>query len=193
MCVRTCDGYYWPLGTNVPSWRFARARRACDSRCTSPTELFVLRGGNLELEQMRDVNGRAYSKMPNAFAYRKERKASCYCKPDPWSEAAWRRHVELARIETAALQKARASQEARERATAKRKAKAREAAARREARIEIARTAWRERARRRAGFSQPVAPPVRAAFLRARYAYAQTLQENGAAGVTTDRLSGGEA
>jgi hypothetical protein len=88
LCVRTCDGYYWPVSFATTRGGFARDARQCESSCSAPAQLFVHRNPGADVEHMVDLQGRPYSSMENAFRYREEYVENCRCKPEPWSEAA---------------------------------------------------------------------------------------------------------
>lgn len=98
MCVRLCDGYYWPVSYGVPSRRFRRDRAVCESSCGAPAELFYLSSNSDDVANMRSLGGKRYGKLKNAFAYRKPGSAQCKCKPDPWSPIAKARHARYAAI-----------------------------------------------------------------------------------------------
>ena len=81
LCVRSCDGYYFPVSFSALPSRFAQDLRKCQSRCAAPAELFVYRNPGEEPEQMVSADGRrAYSDQPNAWRYRKEYIKGCSCK-----------------------------------------------------------------------------------------------------------------
>lgn len=92
MCVRLCDGYYFPISFSVTRQNFVRDARACDSRCSGQARLFVYRNPGGELDAMEDLQGRPYRQLPTAFLYRATHVPSCKCQPDPWEEAAQDRH-----------------------------------------------------------------------------------------------------
>jgi len=87
MCVRLCDGYYWPISYGGRAGDLDKDEEVCKSSCTSPTRLFVIRGDG-EADTMEDLSRRPYSKLENAFAYRTSYNAECKCKPHPWEQAA---------------------------------------------------------------------------------------------------------
>jgi hypothetical protein len=77
-CVRTCDGFYFPLSASTGSDRADEA--ACNRLCpTSETKLYVGQvGGEMDDARARH-NGRRYAQMGNAFAYRTSLSKSCAC------------------------------------------------------------------------------------------------------------------
>jgi len=73
-CVRTCDGYFFPL------IRSARATRqdSCAFACPSATVEYY-RGGSIE--SARNLRGQRYTDLPNAFKYREQAIPGCACHP----------------------------------------------------------------------------------------------------------------
>lgn len=94
MCVRLCDGYYWPVNYAVTKDKFQDDAAACARTCGGPSEakLFTYRNPGGEIEEMEDSDGRAYKKLQNAFSFRTKYEASCKCRPHPWEEASTDRH-----------------------------------------------------------------------------------------------------
>lgn len=92
VCVRTCDGYYFPLGNSVPRARFMRDAAQCRASCGEDARLYYLPAGSDNMSTMLDLAGRSYLRMPNAFKYRKTLIDGCSCRPMPWSEAELGRH-----------------------------------------------------------------------------------------------------
>ena len=71
MCVRACDGYYWPLRYPA-SQRDAKDDEAqCQTACGSETRLYYRSGPHEDAEAMRDLNGKSYGASDTAFAYRR--------------------------------------------------------------------------------------------------------------------------
>ncbi len=99
MCVRTCDGYFWPASYPVSRSEFQREANVCQASCGAQTRLFYRPGPGTDPEEMRDVEGRSYGATPNAFAYRKGLIDGCACKPMPWSDGERARHEGYALIE----------------------------------------------------------------------------------------------
>lgn len=81
LCVRTCDGYYFPVSFSTLPSKFASDAAQCTERCAAPAELFVYRNPGEEPEQMVSSDGqRAYNDTPNAWKYRKQFVKGCSCK-----------------------------------------------------------------------------------------------------------------
>ena len=92
VCVRLCDGYYWPMSFATSPQSFAGDAVACQRSCNSPARLFVYRNPGQDPEQMVDLSGRPYARLDTAFRYRTTYDAACQCRPEPWSQEAQDRH-----------------------------------------------------------------------------------------------------
>ena len=88
LCVRSCDGYYWPVSFSTTRSGIARDANQCESSCQAPAKLFYHRNPGADVQHMVDLQGKPYVQMENAFRYREEYVPNCRCKPEPWSEAA---------------------------------------------------------------------------------------------------------
>ncbi len=106
LCVRLCDGYYWPISYSTRRSRFSRDAQQCESSCGVPARLFVHRNPGGSVESMVDLEGKPYSRLPHAFRYRQEYVGDCRCRPDPWTEEA---KAEYARRAETALADAQAT------------------------------------------------------------------------------------
>lgn len=107
MCVRMCDGYYFPISNGVSRSTFHRDANRCRSSCGEEARLFYRPSSEPDAGQMVDLTGRVYSKLPNAFKYRKSLVQGCKCKPEPWSVSEMDRHRRYALNETIEQQKQR--------------------------------------------------------------------------------------
>jgi hypothetical protein len=92
VCVRLCDGYYFPINFAVTQDRLQRDSGVCTSRCGAQGRLFVHRNPGGSVEDMEDLSGRPYRQLRTAFLYRSEYVSNCRCQPDPWEAAAQDRH-----------------------------------------------------------------------------------------------------
>jgi len=86
MCVRTCDGAFFPISSNATPADFQRDAAACERRCPgSETELYYHSLATEETDQMVSaVTGQPYTHLPTAFAYRTRdlrQAGQCGCKP----------------------------------------------------------------------------------------------------------------
>ncbi len=76
-CVRTCDGYFFPL---IKSSRASR-QQSCEFQCPSaPVEIYE----GASIEQAKNAKGERYSALPAAFSFRDKATAQCTCN-DPRS------------------------------------------------------------------------------------------------------------
>lgn len=101
MCVRLCDGYYFPVRTYAQAKDFAVDAQRCKATCSSPAELYVDKTLGGAPSTMADLAGRKYTELPTAFLFKKEFKPDCVCKPPAWSEEALARHRAYAERELA--------------------------------------------------------------------------------------------
>ena len=99
LCVRMCDGYYWPISSSVSRGKLYRDARLCQADCQTEARLFYLPRASDDTEHMTDLSGRAYGRLPTAFVYRKALIAGCTCRPRPWAESELARHRAYASIE----------------------------------------------------------------------------------------------
>jgi Protein of unknown function (DUF2865) len=90
VCVRTCDGAYFPVSFATVQARFADDERTCKALCpATEANLFAYRNPGEDINQAVSVNGQPYTSLPNAFKYRTEFNPSCACKAagQTWSDA----------------------------------------------------------------------------------------------------------
>jgi hypothetical protein len=90
VCVRACDGYYFPISYSTVPSRFTDDARACQRLCpAAEAELYSFRNPGEDMEQAVSVSGQAYTALPNAFRYRKEIIAGCSCRRpgQSWADA----------------------------------------------------------------------------------------------------------
>lgn len=90
VCVRSCDGFYFPISFATVQSRFADDEKTCKNLCpASEANLFSYRNPGEDINQAVSVSGQPYSSSPNAFKYRQEFNPSCACKAagQTWSEA----------------------------------------------------------------------------------------------------------
>lgn len=81
VCVRTCDGYYWPVSFSTVPEFLGQDAAQCSQQCPgSQTELYYYRNPGEDADAMVNLDGVPYARLPNAFRYRKEFDKSCTCK-----------------------------------------------------------------------------------------------------------------
>lgn len=93
MCVRMCDGYYFPISSSTMRGAFHRDAAKCKSSCGDGSRLFYMPASDPDPERMVDLTGRSYAALPTAYAYRKRLIDGCSCRPMPWSSSEQLRHL----------------------------------------------------------------------------------------------------
>jgi hypothetical protein len=101
VCVRVCDGYYFPISYATIPGRFTDDEKTCQAMCpAAEVMLYTHRNPGEDMAQAVSVAGqRPYSELPNAFAYRKAFNAACSCKGvgQTWADAL--KHLEDQTVE----------------------------------------------------------------------------------------------
>jgi hypothetical protein len=81
VCVRLCDGYYFPVSFSTLPSHFPQDADACSSKCAAPAELYYYPNPGGAMDQAVALRTQeAYSKLKFAFRYRKEVVKGCSCK-----------------------------------------------------------------------------------------------------------------
>jgi hypothetical protein len=92
LCVRLCDGFYFPISNAAPGSSLARDADTCAASCGTEARLFYHSSPGGDVDSAVDLTGMGYPALPNAFKYRKTLVEGCRCRPQPWSEAERARH-----------------------------------------------------------------------------------------------------
>jgi Protein of unknown function (DUF2865) len=90
VCVRSCDGAYFPISFATVPARFPDDEKACKALCpATEASLYAYRNPGEDMNQAVSVTGQPYSASPNAFRFRQEFNPSCACKAagQTWSDA----------------------------------------------------------------------------------------------------------
>ncbi|OYY08034.1 MAG: hypothetical protein B7Y70_13225 [Rhizobiales bacterium 35-68-8] len=90
VCVRTCDGYYFPISYATVPARFATDDALCRRLCpAAEAQLFTYRNPGEEIQQAVSVTGKPYMSLPSALLYRKQLVPSCSCRAQgqSWAQA----------------------------------------------------------------------------------------------------------
>ncbi|SDP29993.1 DUF2865 domain-containing protein [Afipia sp. GAS231] len=90
VCVRTCDGAYFPVSFATVQARFPDDEKTCKALCpATEASLFTYRNPGEDINQAVSISGQTYSSLPNAFKFRSEFNPSCACKAagQTWSDA----------------------------------------------------------------------------------------------------------
>lgn len=91
VCVRTCDGFFFPVSFGASEASFSRDQATCNTACPG-SRLYYYRSSSDDPEDMVDVTGQPYSRLKNANLFRTQYVESCKCKPHPWEQEATDRH-----------------------------------------------------------------------------------------------------
>jgi hypothetical protein len=79
ICVRTCDGYFFPISWSARRDDFEADSAMCRSMCPgAPAELYVHETGT-ESDTAVSLAGMSYRDMPAAYRYRTVRDPACAC------------------------------------------------------------------------------------------------------------------
>jgi hypothetical protein len=84
LCVRECDGFYFPISNATTESQFQEDDAKCRSQCAAPAQLFYHRSDQ-DVDQMVSLAGRPYSQSPNAFRNRKVYIRGCSCNQNEYS------------------------------------------------------------------------------------------------------------
>jgi len=90
VCVRTCDGGYFPIEFATSPARFADDERQCKALCpATEAELYAYQNPGQDINQAVSINGAPYTALPNAFKFRTEFNPTCSCKApgQSWRDA----------------------------------------------------------------------------------------------------------
>jgi len=100
VCVRTCDGFYFPISYSTTAANFAQDEQVCQRMCpASEVALYSHRNPGEDISHAVSTSGRTYSEMPNAFAFRKAFNASCSCRAPGQSWADALKHLDDSTLE----------------------------------------------------------------------------------------------
>ena len=90
VCVRTCDGFFFPISFSTAPSRFNDDQRTCQRMCpAAEAVLYTHRNPGEDMNQAVSAGGRLYTELPNAFKFRQEFNAACSCKKqgETWADA----------------------------------------------------------------------------------------------------------
>jgi hypothetical protein len=90
LCVRTCDGFYYPISFSTVPSRFPEDEHVCQRTCpATEVMLFTHRNPGEDVNQAVSISGRAYRDLPNAFHYRQAFDPACSCRRagQSWADA----------------------------------------------------------------------------------------------------------
>jgi hypothetical protein len=91
ICVRTCDGFYYPVSYATNPARFAEDEKVCRQSCpAAEVQLYSHRNPGEDINQAVSVNSQQpYPALPNAFRYRTSFDQSCSCRRpgETWAQS----------------------------------------------------------------------------------------------------------
>jgi uncharacterized protein DUF2865 len=90
VCVRTCDGYYFPISYATTPDKFAEDAQTCQATCpATETVLMSHRNPGEDMNQAVSASGAPYTSLANAFKYRTEVVPACSCRKagQSWADA----------------------------------------------------------------------------------------------------------
>lgn len=82
VCVRSCDGYFFPVREFASRANFSEDESACQTLCPeAEVKLYIQKVTNDDVfEGMRSLNGEDYANHENAFQYQKSLVDGCRCR-----------------------------------------------------------------------------------------------------------------
>jgi hypothetical protein len=90
LCVRTCDGYYFPISYSTVPSKFAEDEQLCRRQCpAADVALYTHRNPGEDVSRAVSTSGRLYTDLPTAFSYRKQVNSACNCRApgQSWADA----------------------------------------------------------------------------------------------------------
>lgn len=99
MCVRSCDGYFFPVSFSTTKDAFRKDAQACDALCPGAEMRLYFhstKGGTAE-NMISMKTGEPYTKLPRAFSYQKSFNQACTCNHKLVKREPFKRKKEKAR------------------------------------------------------------------------------------------------
>ncbi|MBH5397058.1 DUF2865 domain-containing protein [Bradyrhizobium sp. CNPSo 4010] len=90
VCVRTCDGAYFPISFATVPARFPDDEKTCKALCpAAEAVLYTHRNPGEDMNAAVSIGGQPYTALPTAFKFRSEFNPSCSCKAagQTWADA----------------------------------------------------------------------------------------------------------
>jgi hypothetical protein len=71
LCVRTCDGYYFPMSSASSPSDFDRDQQNCQSSCPgTEVQIYYHRSGQESEDMVSGLSGQPYAELPSAYLYK---------------------------------------------------------------------------------------------------------------------------
>jgi hypothetical protein len=81
LCVRTCDGYFFPVSFSTSRNQLPHDAARCGEMCpAAETELYVHRNPGERAADMTSLSGLPYAELPNAYRFKTEYVQGCSCR-----------------------------------------------------------------------------------------------------------------
>lgn len=89
ICVRSCDGGYFPLAPRADQDRLDGLDDLCRASCPNTEAHLYTMGSGGDLTSATAIDGTSYTALPTAFRFEKSFTATCTCKPpnQSWVQA----------------------------------------------------------------------------------------------------------
>ncbi|TDT94795.1 MULTISPECIES: DUF2865 domain-containing protein [Azorhizobium] len=90
VCVRTCDGFFFPISYATIPAKFASDDALCHRLCpAAEAQLYTYRNPGEDIQQATSVTGKPYMSLPTALLYRKQMVSGCSCRApgQSWAQA----------------------------------------------------------------------------------------------------------
>jgi len=89
VCVRTCDGSFFPISYSATQGRMESLAQLCQAQCPNVTTEVFTYSMNKDIDEAISSNGSTYRSMPYAGRYRTKFDPTCSCKGEgqSWVEA----------------------------------------------------------------------------------------------------------
>jgi hypothetical protein len=89
VCVRTCDGYFFPIGYSGNGGRSGDLQEMCRALCPNAQVALYSYSPSGDINEAVGADGTHYADLPNALKYRKSVDATCSCRRrgQSWAQA----------------------------------------------------------------------------------------------------------
>ena len=89
ICVRTCDGGFFPLGSSVHNGDLDGLQTLCSAQCPNTEAKLYTTSDTDNIADAIALDGTSYTALPAAFKFQKTYDAACTCKPpnQSWVQA----------------------------------------------------------------------------------------------------------
>ena len=95
VCVRLCDGFFFPVSYSTLPNHFGQDAEQCQSRCAAPVELYYHQNPGADIRQAVSAKAQTpYTSLKSAFKYTKEYVHGCSCKQTEYVPAAGEKRAE---------------------------------------------------------------------------------------------------